>query len=93
MKDCRFRDDPYGCGRSLCGYPHGMVLCDPEPSVTIPKTAGGKVSVSVDSFDYYCITTLCSVIIYADHRLDGKCPACKQPGEMIGGTEPEAVPS
>lgn len=84
MKDCRFRDEPYGCDRSLCGYPHGAVLCDSE-SKTLPKTAGGKVSVIVDSFDYYCIITLCPVVIFVDHRGDGKCPACKQPGEIIGG--------
>jgi len=87
MRECRFRDEPYGCGRSLCRYPHGETLCDPEPAV-LPKTAGGKVSVLVDSFDYYCVTTLCWVVIFADHRNDDKCPACKQSGEMIGGAEP-----
>lgn len=85
MKNCEFRNEPYECEKEQCKYPWGEVLCEPEPKVTLPKTAGGKVSVSVDSFDYYCITTLCPVVIFADHRNNDKCPACNQPGEMLGG--------
>ena len=43
-----------------------------------------KRTIVVDSFDLYCITTLCPIIVFADHRLDSCCPFCKQPGEVIG---------
>lgn len=71
MRDCRFRDEPYGCGRSLCGYPHGGVLCDPEP---VAKT---------EFAEYYCNKAVCPIVKFEDFDSTRCCPLCGKMGATV----------
>lgn len=73
MKDCRFRDEPYGCGRSLCQYPWGEVLCDPEPTPNPKETS--------DFGKFLCHKIVCPIIKYEDFDSTGCCPLCGTLGE------------